>query len=168
MKLCLVCSSGGHFFQLYLLKDFWKEHDRFWVTFLEKIHVPLMYDEKIFTSRLPRKIDTAFVSNEKFCDAYHPTNRSIINFIRNLFLAFKILRKERPDVIISTGAGVGVPFIYTGRLLKIKTIFIESATRVNGLSLSGRLVYPAVGHFIVQWPELAEKYPKAKFAGRVI
>ncbi len=149
MKLCLVCSSGGHFFQLYSLKDFWQDHDRFWVTFLERDVNPLLLREKAY-------------------NAYHPTNRNILNFVRNTVLGFKILKKERPDYVISTGAGVGVPFIYTARILGIKTIYIETLTRVKTLSLTGRLLYPVVDHFIVQWPELAQKYKKAVFSGRVL
>ncbi|HAJ57602.1 MAG TPA: UDP-N-acetylglucosamine--LPS N-acetylglucosamine transferase [Candidatus Omnitrophica bacterium] len=149
MKLCLVCSSGGHFLQLYALKEFWQDHDRFWVTFLGRDVLPLLPQEKSY-------------------DAYHPTNRNIVNLVRNLFLAFRVLKKEKPDCIISTGAGVGVPFIYAGKILGIKTVYIETLTRVNTLSLTGRLVYYVVDHFIAQWPELAKKYKKAVFGGRVL
>jgi UDP-N-acetylglucosamine:LPS N-acetylglucosamine transferase len=71
-------------------------------------------------------------------------------------------------VIISTGAGVAVPFIYVGRLLGIRTIYLESWTRVKGLSLSARLVYPVVDVMLVQWPEVAGKYAKAMFKGQVL
>ena len=33
MKVCLVGSSGGHLTHLYMLKPFWKDKERFWVTF---------------------------------------------------------------------------------------------------------------------------------------
>lgn len=135
--------------QLYSLKEFWQDHDRFWVTFLGRDVSPLL-------------------SREKSYDAYHPTNRSIVNLIRNFFLAFRILLKEKPDCILSTGAGIGVPFIYAGRILGIRTVYIETLTRVNTLSLTGRLVYYVADNFIVQWPELAEKYNRAVFGGRVL
>lgn len=149
MKLCLVCSSGGHFLELYYLKEFWGEHDRFWVTFLEKDVVPLLSGERCF-------------------DAYHPTNRNIVNFIRNLFLAFRLLKHERPDCLLSTGAGVAVPFIYAAKALGIKTVYLEMMTRVKRLSLAGFLVYPLVDHLLVQWPDLAAKYRKAVFKGRIL
>ena len=148
-KLCLVCSSGGHFLQLYSLKEFWGELDHFWVTFPQADTTHLLASEKVFW-------------------AHFPTNRNIKNFFRNILLAFKILREEKPDVIISTGAGVAVPFILIGKWFSIKTIYIESLTRINGLSLSGRLIAPIVGHLFVQWPELTEKYKKARFEGQVI
>lgn len=149
LKLCLVCSSGGHFLGLFFLKDFWKDYERFWVTF-------------------PKKDNASLLTGEHVYKAYSPTNRHPVNFIRNLFLAFCILKKERPDVIISTGAGVAVPFLYAGKLLGAKTIYVESATRVRDLSLAGKLVYFIVDHLIVQWPELAQRYRKAKFAGQIL
>jgi UDP-N-acetylglucosamine:LPS N-acetylglucosamine transferase len=149
MKLCLVCSSGGHFLQLYSLKDVWEGYERFWVTFQGN-------DTEFFLSR------------EKVYNAYCPTNRHIKNLVRNSFMAMKILLKEKPDVIISTGAGVAVPFLYAGRVLGIKTIYVESMTRVESLSVTGKLVYPVVHHLLVQWPKIADKYDKAIFKGQVI
>jgi len=149
MKLCLVCSSGGHFLQLYSLKELWGDYERFWVSFAHS--------------------DTrCLIENEKKYWAHHPTNRNIKNLVKNLLLAYKILRKEKPDAIISTGAGVAVPFIYWGRLLGIKTIYIESLARVESLSLSGKLVYPVTQYLLVQWPQLAAKYKKAVYKGQVI
>lgn len=149
MKICLVCSSGGHFFQLYCLKAFWQKYQHVWITF-------------------PGEDTRHLLDGEKVYWAYSPTNRSIKNFLLNLNLALRLLRRETPDVVISTGAGVGVPFLLMGRLLGIKTIYIESVTRVHKLSLSARLVYPFVHEMLVQWPELTRKYRKARFEGQVL
>ena len=85
-----------------------------------------------------------------------------------MFLAFKILKEERPRVLISTGAGVAVPFIIVAKIKKIKTVYIESLGRINELSLSGRLVYKLVDKIFVQWPGLAEKYKKCEYYGQVL
>ena len=149
MKLCLVCSAGGHLQELYQLKSAWGQHERFWVTFDFK--------------------DTKYLlKDEKFYKAFNPTNRNAINLIRNLFLAFRVLLKEKPDVIISTGAAVSVPFFYLGRLSRKRTIYIESLSRVSELSLSGKLVYPITSEFIVQWDELTRKYPRTRFGGQIL
>ncbi len=142
MKLCLVCSSGGHLFELNSLEDFWKKHERFWVTFPSSDVEYILQKEKVYF-------------------AYHPTNRNIFNLFRNFILAVKILNKERPNVVITSGAGVGVPFIYIAKMLSIKTIYIESLTRIKDISLSGKLVYSVTDYFLVQWPDLAKKYRKA-------
>ena len=148
-KVSLVCSSGGHFFELYSLDAFWKEMDRFWVTFPGADTKSLLRGEKIYWG-------------------YCPTNRNIKNFIRNLFLAFNILRSERPDIVVSTGAGLGVPFIYVAKLMRIKTIYIDSITFTERISLTGKLVYFVADRFLVQWPELTRKYKKAEFRGTVL
>jgi len=149
LKIALVCSSGGHLFELLSLRPFWQEHDRFWVTFPGP--------------------DTRFhLRDERVMWAFHPTNRNLKNFVRNFFLALRLLGREKPDLILSTGAGVSVPFIYAGRLNGIPCLYLESLARVRTLSLSAKLVYPFANALLVQWPELAGKYRKAQYRGQVI
>jgi beta-1,4-N-acetylglucosaminyltransferase len=97
-----------------------------------------------------------------------PTNRSISKFLRNLPLAWRTLRRLDPDVVISTGAGLAVPFLLLARLQRRRTVYLESLTRIHGLSLSGWLVYPLVHRFFVQWPEAARHHRKAVYEGRVL
>lgn len=149
MKLALIASSGGHLAELHALAEFWQPEPHFWVSFKTTDAEYLLRDEKVHW-------------------AYHPTNRSPVNLARNAVLAVQILRDERPDVVISTGAGVGVPFLLAGRALGMKTLYIESITRISKLSISGRLVYPFVDRFWVQWEELAKQHGKAEFHGRVV
>lgn len=149
MKLCLVGSSGGHLTHLYLLKDFWSEFDRFWVTFKKEDAISTLKDEKKY-----------------WC--HFPTNRNVKNLIKNTILAFKILLKERPDVIISSGAAPAIPFFYIGRLLGAKLIYIEVYDRIDNPTITGRLVYPITHHFIVQWEEQKKFYPKAIYLGGII
>ena len=141
-KVCLVGSSGGHLTHLYLLKPFWEEKDRFWVTFGKE-------DAK------------SILENEKMYECYFPTNRNIKNLIKNTFLAIKIIMKEKPKLIISSGAGVAVPFFYIGKIFGTKTIFIEVFDRIDKPTITGKLVYPVTDIFIVQWEEMKKVYPKA-------
>ena len=46
-------------------------------------------------------------------------------------------------------------------------VFVESFCRVKSLSLSGRLLYLLVDRFVVQWPQLAERYPRAEYLGKI-
>ena len=99
IKICLVGSSGGHLTHLYMLKDFWKDKERFWVTF--------------------DKMDAnSILKSEKKYNCYYPTNRNIKNLIKNTFLAIKILCKEKSYLIISSGAAVAVPFFYIGKIMR--------------------------------------------------
>ena len=141
-KVCLVGSSGGHLTHLYLLKPFWEEKERFWVTFGKDDAKSILEDEKMY-------------------ECYFPTNRNIKNLIKNTFLALKIIRKEKPKLIISSGAGVAVPFFYIGKIFGAKTIFIEVFDRIDKPTITGKLVYPVTDIFIVQWEEMKKVYPKA-------
>lgn len=149
MKICLVCSSGGHLTQLYMLKSFYNKHDHFWVTFDKPDSKSLLKDEKMY-------------------GCCYPTNRSIKALIKNIFIAFKVLKKEKPDLIISTGAAVAVAFFYVGKIFyKTKNIFIEVFDRIDKPTLTGKTVYRVSDHFIVQWKEMIKVYPKAKCFGSI-
>lgn len=106
MKVCLVGSSGGHLTHLYMLKPFWENKDRFWVTF----------DKEDARSLLDK---------EKMYPCYYPTNRSLKALLKNTKIAWEILQKEKPDLIISCGAAVAVPFFYLGKLFGAKLVYIE-------------------------------------------
>ena len=76
-------------------------------------------------------------------------------------MAYKVLKKERPDLIISTGAAVAVPYFYLGKLFKAKTVYVEIFDRIDSPTMTGKLIYPVADKFIVQWEELKKVYPKA-------
>jgi len=149
IKVCLVCSSGGHLDQLFRLEEWWSRYERFWVTFQKEDAVNLLKEEKKY-----------------WC--HYPTNRNIINLIRNGFLAWKILRKERPHLVISTGAAPAIPFFYLGKLFGCKLIFIEDFARIDFPTVTGRIVAPITDQFIVQWEEQKKHYPKAVYLGRIL
>ncbi|HAD67044.1 MULTISPECIES: PssD/Cps14F family polysaccharide biosynthesis glycosyltransferase [Roseburia] len=148
LKICLVGSSGGHLTHLYMLKPFWKDKNRFWVTFDKEDARSLLKDEKMYP-------------------CYFPTNRNIKNLIRNTFLAIRVLKKEKPDLIISSGAAVAVPFFYLGKMMGAKLIYIEVFDRIDKPTMTGKMVYPIVDKFIVQWEEMKKVYPKAVNFGSI-
>jgi beta-1,4-N-acetylglucosaminyltransferase len=145
-KILLVGSSGGHLVQLYQLKKWWEKHDRVWVTFKKEDSQSLLKKEKKY-----------------WC--YHPTNRNFKNLIKNSALAIKILLKEKPQIIVSTGAASAVPFFYLGKIFGIKLIYIEVYDRIDLPTLTGKIVYPVTDHFILQWEEQKKFYPKGKVFG---
>lgn len=145
MKILLVCSSGGHFTAMLQLRSFWETHQHTWVTFKTKGVAESLQGEASYW-------------------AYGPTNRHLLNLLKNAFLALVVILKERPDMVISTGAGVAVPFLILGKFLGAQTLFIESITRTASLSLSARLVLP-FARVYVQWPQLQEKYPQTFYTG---
>ena len=97
--------------------------------------------------------------------AHGPTNRSIKNLLRNLRLAHRVVRARRPRVILTTGAGVAVPFAWIGRLYGARVVYVESFTRIEGPSLSCRMIAPVAERVYAQWPELARAMPAARYEG---
>jgi UDP-N-acetylglucosamine:LPS N-acetylglucosamine transferase len=136
--------------QLVQLREALREFRLVWVTF----------DTEDARSLLEAEEDVVW--------AYHPTNRSLTNLARNGRLAVGVLRSRRPVALISTGAGVAVPFFYAAKVMSIPSIFIESFSRITSPSLSGRLVSRMASTFYVQWPELQSRYPRSVFRGSLL
>jgi UDP-N-acetylglucosamine:LPS N-acetylglucosamine transferase len=147
-RILLVASPGGHLLQMLALEPAWGELQRTWVTLRRADATDLLADEK----------DVVF--------AHGPTVRNIPNLLRNLWLAWRTIRRYRPNVILSTGAALAVPFFVVGRLLGIRLVYVESLTRVNELALSGRLVYPLTNTFFVQW-RMGKPPRRAIYAGSI-
>ena len=87
------------------------------------------------------------------------------NAIRNLGLAVRILRAERPDAVISDGAGVAFPFFLIARSFGVRTAYLEVYDRISTPTLTGRLCYPITSLFLLQWPEQARHYPRGQVIG---
>ncbi len=149
MKICLVCSHGGHLTETLQLMDAFRGQEIFFATY-----------------HSARDADV-----QKIARAYFTENigTNIFRMLETFVWAFRILLVEKPEVILSLGAEIAVPFLYIGKLIGKKTIFIESWCRVENLSLTGKLVYPIVDAFWVQWPQMLSVCgKKAKFFGAVI
>jgi len=131
LRLLLVASAGGHLAHLAWLRPWWRRHARTWVTF-----------------DLPDA--RARLAGEDVVWAYHPTNRHLGNLARNTALALRTLRRVRPDVVVSTGAGVALPFLALAPTVGARTVFLEVYDRVDGLSTTGRLVAPWVDRLLLQ------------------
>jgi beta-1,4-N-acetylglucosaminyltransferase len=144
----LVCSPGGHLLQLLRLESAWEDFETTWVTLPAADSDYLLREENVVLGR-------------------GPTNRNLRALLSNLGLAWRVVRRERPDVILSTGAALAVPFFLAGKLFGARLVFVESLTRTTSLSLSGRLVRPLSDAFFVQWPDLA-RAKRARFAGRLL
>ena len=144
----LVCSCGGHLLQLLALREAWSPFTRAWVTFDKSDARSLLRDEQVFF-------------------AHGPTNRSIKNLLRNLLLAWRVVGTVRPRVVLTTGAGVAVPFAWIARLRGARVVYVESLARIEGPSLSYRLIAPIAERRYVQWPELARALPRTRFVGNV-
>lgn len=146
-RALIVASPGGHLLQMLALEPAWGDMERTWVTL--------------------RSTDVEYLlREERVVYGHGPTARNVGNFFRNLCLAWRVLRERDPDVIVSTGAGLALPFFVLGRLQRRRLVYVESITRVERLALTGRLVYPLASAFFVQWDSLS-RLRRARFHGSV-
>jgi UDP-N-acetylglucosamine:LPS N-acetylglucosamine transferase len=143
-----VCSSGGHLLQLHALGDVWRRRSRLWVTFDKSDARSLLGEEPVLF-------------------AHGPTNRNIPNLLRNFLLAWRVVSAVRPRVLLTTGAGVAVPFAWIARFRGASVVYVESLTRIHDVSLSCRLIAPVADRVYVQWPEARAALRKARYAGPV-
>ena len=78
--------------------------------------------------------------------------------VMNTKIAWNVLHKEKPDLIISCGAAVAVPFFYIGKMMGAKLVYIEVFDRIDKPTMTGKMVYPIVDKFVVQWKEQKNVY----------
>lgn len=144
-KICLISSHGGH---LHELMNAIKGVDAsfYWVTYKTN-HTRLLLKER------------------KHYFIIDPNIYLWKYFINGIQSVFHII-KERPKIIISTGAGIAIPTIIIGKyLLSSKILYVESAAAVTQPSKTGRFIYKHSDLFLVQWQDLLKFYPRAKYAG---
>lgn len=146
MKVCIVSSSGGHLTEIRGLRAAYERYDYFYV---------LNYPIALPNDMVGR---THFITHSE----------RDWKFFVNLWEAWVILRKERPDVILSSGAGPIVNFSLVGKLIGIPTIYVENVARVFSPSLSGRIMYRLTSRFYYQWKPLGRYFPKGVYGGSLL
>lgn len=149
MKICLAASAGGHLTELLRLIESWKQYETFFVTTIPVVRDNLQTNGNIY------------VVGE--CNRQHPF-RVLRVFLRCVRIAFK----ERPHIVISTGAAAGCMMCFLAKITGARIVWLDSITNVRKISLSGRMVRYIADLFLVQWPELVKKYKKVEYLGAVI
>lgn len=148
LKVCVACSPGGHMVQARQLARVYEKYDHFYFTF-----------SGVVARELAKTV--------RVCAIPNIVRHNPVSWIIGAVLSAYIAIKQRPDVVISTGAGVVVFFCIFARLLGAKLIFIESMAKIEKPTLTARFLYPFANLFIVQWPGLLRFFPKAQFEGKL-
>jgi UDP-N-acetylglucosamine:LPS N-acetylglucosamine transferase len=146
IKICYTASDGGHTHELMQLTGLFPKYPGILIT--ESRNVKSGFDA-VYTLPLVNRKSLRF----------------LLRFFQSFFTIRRILSKEKPTHIISFGAMCTVPVCLIGKLMGIPVIYVESYTRLKGLSLTGRILYPFADLFLVQWKQLTERYPKAVYGG---
>jgi UDP-N-acetylglucosamine transferase subunit ALG13 len=121
-KLLLVASTGGHLAQLVrLAPGLGASDDSLWVTFDSPQSRSLLAGKRVVHVPYVRPRDPRGV-------------------VRTALAVLKVLRTEKFDAAFSTGSGIALSALPLSSAFRIPTTYIESVSRVNGPSLSGRIL----------------------------
>ena len=146
MKVCVLSSCGGHLTEMLALRAAYAGHEHFFVL-NERVMLPEEMAGK-----------TMFVSHSE----------RDWRFLVNLWEAWRILTNQRPDVILTTGAGLAVPFALIAKLRRVPVVFVEISAFVEEPSLTGRIMHRLADRFFYQWEGLGRYFPRGTFGGSLL
>jgi UDP-N-acetylglucosamine--N-acetylmuramyl-(pentapeptide) pyrophosphoryl-undecaprenol N-acetylglucosamine transferase len=142
-RLHLVASSGGHLELLAAISSVLELYELVWVT-------PDSNRARALEQRGDRLETIPFYG------------RKPLKLLRHLARVVPLLVRERPRVVVTSGAGPAVPFCVLARMAGARIVFVETMARVTNASISGRILSRVAHRSMVQWPEMLEVYRKAE------
>jgi hypothetical protein len=141
-----IASIGGHWVQLLRLMPLFNSNE---VTFIST------------NSDMTKTLD-----GQKFYAVPDSNRQNKIALIKCCLSVSWFVLSERPRIIVTTGAAPGLFGIVIGKLLGLKTVWIDSIANVEKLSLSGVIASKIADRVYTQWEHLAQ--PNIIFAGNII
>lgn len=146
MKIIVIASAGGHWTQLLRMKSAWAGHEVLYVS--------------------TKASFSTFVPGERFVSVRDSSRWDKIGLMITFKEIFKIIFREKPDIVITTGAAPGVMAMVVSKFLGRKAIWIDSIANVEQISMSGKIASYFAWKCYTQWPEL--KNERFKYAGNVL
>lgn len=137
-KILIAASPGGHLQEIINLTNLLAEYEIFYLTF---------YTPALENFRMKNKV--YFVKD---------ASRGLIMFFRNTLGSFLIINEEKPDLVLSSGAGVALPCLIFSKIFGIPIIFLELKCQVSSLTKTGRVMRFFANYFFVQNRGLSNKY----------
>ena len=150
-KLLFISSAGGHLAQILQLEPLFDK-----------------YEYKLLTENISATQELKEKYNVDLIEVSKESSKSLsywVNFIYNIILAVKYMIVFKPNVIISTGSHIAVPYCFVAKIFRKNVIYILTYARINSKAKSADIVYPISDLFIVQWESMLKYYSKAKFLG---
>jgi UDP-N-acetylglucosamine:LPS N-acetylglucosamine transferase len=145
MRLALVSSVGGHLTELLELCQAFDDWERFWVI---------------------NDVSPVLPDGERVYRIAHGERDWRVAW--NVVEVAAIFAREKPDLMLSMGAGPAVSAAVVARAGGIPIIYVEPSSAVTNLTLTGRLMRHLATRFYVQWERLREAAPWAEFRGSVL
>jgi len=158
MRILVVLGEGGHTKELLALIDLIEEDYQYGYLIIR--------DDGISKDKIQKSGPVFRIIRPRYKKLH--LIKDVFNTLRCFWESFHVLRRFRPNVVLSSGPAVAVPVSVLSRLSRIKVIFVETGSRVSSLSLTGKIMYRFAHLFFVQWPDLKKRYPKAIYAGRLL
>ena len=149
-KICFAASTGGHFEQLMMLKPLMEKYDSFLVTEATDYATAVPGMRMYYMSQVNRR------------EKSFPWRMLV-----NLWKSLRIMIREKPDAVITTGVLAMIPLCLLAKLFGKKLIFIESFAKISSPTLTGKLLYRFADRFYVQWESMKEFYPNAIYIGGI-
>jgi UDP-N-acetylglucosamine:LPS N-acetylglucosamine transferase len=146
-RLMAVSSGGGHWVQLLRLSPAFDKCDVTFVTVRESYR--------------------SQVAGHRFYTVNDATRWNKLELIKLTLKLAWIILKERPQVVVSTGAAPGYIALRLAHLLGARTIWLDSMANVEQLSLSGQKIGRYVDLWLTQW-EYLERPDGPHYAGSVL
>ena len=146
-RVLAIASAGGHWQQLMLLRPAYEAHEVHFATTLEGLGAS--YEAH------PCHVVPDCNRNEK------------IAMIRSAVAVFALVLRLRPDVILTTGALPGVMALAAGRLVRARTVWVDSVANAEEMSMSGRLARRFADLWLSQWESVAMR-EGARYEGSVL
>ena len=152
LRVCLAGSGGGHVRQILDLEPAWSTHDYFFVT-----------EDTVLGRSVATQHRTHFVPHYAAGQVrMQGPLKPLWGGLRNAFRSATIMLRERPDVVVSTGAGAVFFAVLWARLLGARVVVVDSFARFDRPSLFARLAQPLAHDLVVQSAALATVWPRAK------
>lgn len=145
-RVLLIASAGGHWIELGRVAPAFADFDCLFVSTALGLHSPL---------------DGSSVLD--VADGSRDTWRQLVGTARDIW---PIVRRFRPDYLVSTGAAPGAIALLIGKLYGARTIWLDSIANSEELSLSGKAVARIADLTLTQWPHLASG--RVQFSGQVL
>jgi hypothetical protein len=147
-RVLLISSSGGVLLDLLALEPWWSRHDTSWL--------------------VVRAPDTeATLAGRRVHWVAEQSARRPLRVLAAALRAGRLLRRERPDVVISAGSGVAVGVFLAARALRIPALWLETLNLVGAPGLASRVCTRLAAAVLVQRPSLASSRPRAVVLGEL-
>jgi len=141
VRILAVASGGGHWVQLMQLRTAWSGADIAYMSTHQGYRADCL-GPRGETGRFYAVADANFSAKYRL--------------VRQALGVAVVLIRERPSVVVTTGASVGYFALVFGKLIRARTVWVDSVANTEELSLSGQRVARIADLWLTQWPEVAE------------